>query len=142
MEAQFLRIRGRERIYPVSRLNPETQEVVVETELGELPFPVTSVEFITLEELKESVSRSDPHPATPKLDLHGLHVEEALDELDRAIENAIAAGSGKLLVIHGKGAGVLRQAVWEHLRQDIRVGKFSLDHTSFDGTGATLVQLL
>lgn len=142
MEAQFLRIRGRERIYPVTRLNPEKQEVLVETELGELPFPMTSVEFITLDELKESVSRSDPHPAIPEVDLHGMGVDDALDELDRAIENALAAGSGKLLVIHGKGSGTLRLAVWDSLRKDVRVGRFALDHTTYDGTGATRVELL
>lgn len=143
MEAQFLRIRGRERIYPVSRLNPDKQEVLVETELGELPFPMASVEFISLEELKTSVtpSDSDTDPSIPEVDLHGMVVEDALDELDRAIENAVAAGKSKLLVIHGKGAGTLRQAAWEFLRKDPRVGKFSLDHTKYDATGATLVEL-
>lgn len=144
MDAQFLRIRGRERIYPVSRVNSEKQEVLVETELGELPFPLTSVEFVSLEDLKTSVSRSDQDQpsATPEIDLHGLNVEDALDELDRAIENAAAAGSAKILVIHGKGAGTLRLAVWDYLRKDVRVGRFALDHTKYDGTGATRVELI
>lgn len=144
MDAQFLRIRGRERIYPVARLNTEKQEVLVETELGELPFPLASVEFISLEDLKTGMSRSNdnPNPALPQVDLHGMHVEDALDEVDRAIENAVAAGSRRLLVIHGKGSGTLRQAVWEYLRSDSRVGRFALDHTAYDGTGATRVELV
>ena len=142
MEAQFLRIRGRVRIYPVSRYNPEKQEVVVETELGELPFPVSSVEFISMEDLKRPMPSSDQTPAVAQVDLHGMTVEDGLDELDRAIENALAAGSPRLRVIHGKGTGTLRQAVWEHLRQDTRVDRFALDHTTYDGTGVTLVELV
>lgn len=143
MEAQFLRIRGRHRIYPVSRMNPEKQEVIVETELGELPFPVSSVEFISMEELKPVAKTSDDSEhAVAQVDLHGLRVEEALTELERAIENALAAGSPKLRVIHGKGTGALRLAVWEHLRHDQRVDRFSLDYMSFDSTGATLVEFL
>ena len=142
MEAQFLRIRGRERIYPVSRLNQETQEVVIETEVGEMPFPLTSVEFISLEDLKVTAARKSEYRSYPTVDLHGRTVAEGLDELDRAIENALAAGANKLLVIHGKGTGVLRQAVWDYLRQDARVGRFGLDHMSYDGTGATIAELV
>lgn len=142
MEARFLRIRGRERIYPVSRLNPESNEVIVETELGDIPLPMASVDFISLEELRTPMFRPDENSASAQVDLHGMNVEDALDELDRAIENALAAGREKLLVIHGKGTGTLRQAVWEHLRQDTRVGRFALDYTTLDGTGATRVELL
>ncbi len=142
MEAQFLRIRGRERIYPVSRLSPDTAEVIVETELGELPFPITSVEFISLEDLKTTVARYPGDSAVPEIDMHGMRVEEALDALDRAIENAIAAGSSKLRVIHGKGTGAIREAVWESLRHDERIGRFALDHTVYDGTGSTLVDIV
>lgn len=142
MEAQFLRIRGRERIYPVSRLNPASSEVIVDTEIGEVPFPMASVEFINLEEMRPSMAASGPNPVFPEVDLHGLFVEDALDELDRAIENALAAGSRRLVVIHGKGTGALREAVWEHLRADKRVHRFALDHTRVDGTGVTRVDFV
>ncbi len=142
MEAQFLRIRGRNRIYPVARLNPDMSEVVVETEIGNVPFPITSVEFISMEELKPVADRSESNPVFPEVDLHGMRVEEALDELDRAVENAAAAGSRHLVVIHGKGTGALRSAVWDRLRDDARVGRFALDHTRLDGTGATRVELV
>ncbi|MBI4179598.1 Smr/MutS family protein [bacterium] len=142
MEARFLRIRGRERIYPVSRINADINEVVVETELGDLPLPMTSVDFIALDELRTPMFQPDESAASPQVDLHGLNVEDALSELERAIENALAAGRNKLLVIHGKGSGVLRQAVWEWLRHDPRVSRFALDYATLDGTGATRVQLV
>ncbi|OGH59286.1 MAG: hypothetical protein A3G34_03105 [Candidatus Lindowbacteria bacterium RIFCSPLOWO2_12_FULL_62_27] len=142
MEAQFLKIRGRERIYPVARIHSDTQEVVVETEIGELPFPIASVEFVSLEDLRPRVPQSFEDRPTSEVDLHGLTVEEGLSVLDRAVENAVAAGSSHLLVIHGKGSGTLRLAVWDYLRKDPRIGRFALDHTSLDPTGATRVDLL
>lgn len=142
MDAQFLRIRGRERVYPVSRFDPEREEVIVETEIGDLSFPIPSVEFISMEEMKTPVEAPSDETAFPEVDLHGLHVEDAMEEVDRLIDNAQVAGHRQVRIIHGKGTGVLRQAVWEHLRADRRVGRFALDHTCYDGTGATLVEVV
>ena len=52
-----------------------------------------------------------------QLDLRGLLVEEALERLDKHIDDALLAGNQEILIIHGKGTGVLRAAVQQHLRR-------------------------
>lgn len=78
---------------------------------------------------------------TLEVDLHGLTVDEGLRELERTIDNAWASGENRLKIIHGKGTGRLRSAVWKYLREDKRVGRFEMDPAALDGTGATVVQL-
>ena len=46
-----------------------------------------------------------------RLDLRGCTVEEALQRLDRHLDGAMRAGLPWVHIIHGKGTGVLRQAV-------------------------------
>ena len=48
-------------------------------------------------------------------DLRGLRVDEALDQLESALDTAAAEGRAELRVIHGMGTGALRSAVRERL---------------------------
>ena len=46
-----------------------------------------------------------------RVDLHGLYPDEVDHVLSPVIENAFRSGQTELTIIHGKGEGVLRQAV-------------------------------
>jgi DNA mismatch repair protein MutS2 len=62
-----------------------------------------------------------PRREVKEVDLRGLTVEEALLEVDSALEEARALGLPTLRLLHGKGTGALRQAIREFLRRDKRV---------------------
>lgn len=47
MDAGFVRIKGRDRIYPVSRVNHNSQEVVLDTDWGDVTLPFGGVEFLS-----------------------------------------------------------------------------------------------
>ena len=53
--------------------------------------------------------------------MRGMSAEEALFEVDNFLSRAIMAGLPAVTVIHGKGTGVLRNAVQQHLRKNKRV---------------------
>jgi DNA mismatch repair protein MutS2 len=84
--------------------------------------------------LPEPLERSDA-PAT--IDLHGKTREEAVAALDAFINDAILAGHSRVVVIHGRSGGRVKQAVHRRLK-DLPVRGFHLDTSN---PGVTIVDL-
>ena len=82
-----------------------------------------------------------PRREVKEVDLRGLTVEEALLEVDSALEEAHALGLPTLRLLHGKGTGALRQAIREFLRRDKRVEAFADAPPNEGGHGVTVVTL-
>lgn len=76
-----------------------------------------------------------------ELELHGLHVEEALYKLDQFLNDAFLARYVEVRIIHGKGTGALRQAVRDALRHHPLVKSFRSGLYGEGETGVTVVQL-
>ncbi|WP_243094521.1 endonuclease MutS2 [Thermus thalpophilus] len=82
-----------------------------------------------------------PRREVKEVDLRGLTVEEALLEVDQALEEARALGLTTLRLLHGKGTGALRQAIREALRRDKRVESFADAPPHEGGHGVTVAVL-
>ncbi len=78
---------------------------------------------------------------SPKLDLRGFRGQEALQELDRFLDKAVMSGYGRLELLHGKGDGILRKLIREHLKKQRFVAAFESEHADRGGDGITLVEL-
>jgi DNA mismatch repair protein MutS2 len=76
-----------------------------------------------------------------EISLRGMTVDDALYELEKYLDQAILAGLHKIRVIHGKGTGVLRQAVQEFLRGHPVVKSAVFAEQNEGGLGATTVEL-
>ena len=77
----------------------------------------------------------------PEIDVRGMTVLEAEAILGKFIDDAVFTGLSKILVIHGKGTGALRQGLQDYLKQHRSVLRFSFADISEGGTGATVVEL-
>ncbi len=75
------------------------------------------------------------------LDIRGYRGEEAMVELDHFMDNALMLGYPELRIVHGKGDGILRQLVRNHLRSYKQVGKMADEHIERGGAGVTVVQM-
>jgi len=78
---------------------------------------------------------------SPELDLHALTVDEALPQLDWYLNAAFMVGYSEVRVVHGKGSGILRQAVNRELRKNLLVKSFRIGGHREGQTGVTIVQL-
>jgi DNA mismatch repair protein MutS2 len=76
---------------------------------------------------------------SPEIMLRMQRVEEALANLERYLDEAYAAGLEQVRVIHGKGTGVLRQAVREYLRTHPLVASYRNAEPTEGGDGVTVV---
>lgn len=76
-----------------------------------------------------------------QLDLRGARAEEALEVLDRYLNDAALAGYGRVRIVHGKGTGALRSAVRRHLAGHPLARAVRSAPASEGGEGATVVEL-
>lgn len=76
-----------------------------------------------------------------KIDLHGMYAQDAVDALLRFIEREQRRGSRVLLVVHGKGAGILKNAVWSMIEAHPAVFDFKMAKGRLGGAGAIVVRL-
>jgi DNA mismatch repair protein MutS2 len=82
-----------------------------------------------------------PDSGNIKLDLHGQRADEALENLDKFLSDALIAGFEEVLVYHGIGTGKLAFAVKEYLKKHPKVKGFEDAHPSSGGFGAKVVKL-
>ena len=75
------------------------------------------------------------------LDLRGKRGDEALMEVDKFMNDALMLGQDDLRIIHGKGDGILRTLIRNHLRGYKQVAKTQDEHADRGGAGVTLVSL-
>lgn len=74
----------------------------------------------------------------PSLDLHGLDREITRILVNEFINDHYKMGTEKVIIIHGKGTGILRKTVHEVLKNNNYVEKYYLD---FFNDGSTIVTI-
>ncbi len=79
--------------------------------------------------------------AQTRCDLRGMNVEEGIVEVDRYIDQALRLGLGEITIIHGKGTGVLRKGIQEHLRKNRFVKSFRNGVYGEGENGVTIITL-
>ncbi len=86
-------------------------------------------------------ARVERESFSPKLMLVGERVEEALDKLERFLDDALLQGVHRLEVVHGSGEGRLRKAVRERLAGHREVAAFHGAAPEHGGENVTEVEL-
>ncbi len=75
------------------------------------------------------------------LDIRGKRGEEALGVVDQFMNDALMLGYPELRIVHGKGDGILRTLVRNHLRTYREVARMADEHVDRGGAGVTVVQM-
>lgn len=74
------------------------------------------------------------------LDVRGKRAEEVLLIFSSFLDDAILMGVPSVRIIHGKGDGILRQILRDHLRAYKEVKNFHDEHADRGGAGITVVE--
>jgi DNA mismatch repair protein MutS2 len=75
------------------------------------------------------------------LDLRGKRAEEAIAQVESYIDSASMLGLPEVRIIHGKGDGILREVVRDHLKSFAVVQMAKDEHVERGGSGVTVVTL-
>ena len=79
--------------------------------------------------------------AATEVDLRGMSSDEAINALDIFIDQALRGHLSTVRIIHGKGTGVLRKAVQQHLKRMKRVKSVRLGVYGEGEDGVTIAEL-
>jgi len=74
-------------------------------------------------------------------DIRGMRMAEALKAIDDWIDTALMLGMGQLRLIHGKGDGILKQAIRDHLKNQNYIKRIQYEHIEMGGEGVSLIEL-
>ncbi len=91
--------------------------------------------------IQSSVSIDRSNSFKSEIDLRGMTGEEAWLAVDKYLDDAVMYNMKSVHLIHGKGTGALKNALWKFLRGDKRIASFRLGKYGEGDGGVTVVEL-
>jgi DNA mismatch repair protein MutS2 len=134
----------------ITELSPNGDSATVQAGIIKTRVPVSNLRLLEEEKVsvpkpKRSVTKqlsgSSRSGGMSELDLRGQNAMDALLEVDRFIDSAQLNGIHQVTIIHGKGTGVLRKAVQDHLKRHSAVKSYRLGVFGEGESGVTIVEL-
>jgi DNA mismatch repair protein MutS2 len=121
--------------------------------------PKAGVAPVQMGPLKMSVQTAQLHPVSPvapgqkakpnirlqkaqtastEIHLRAKRAEEAIEELERFVDDAVLAGLPSVRIVHGKGEGILRKITHDYLRRHPEVKSYRDGEPGEGGQGVTV----
>lgn len=89
----------------------------------------------------KNIIRNKSKDINTEIDLRGRNLEEAIMEIDKYLDDAYLAGLNEIVIIHGKGTGILRKGIQEYLQNHRNVKRSRLGELNEGGDGVTVVEI-
>jgi DNA mismatch repair protein MutS2 len=77
----------------------------------------------------------------PDIDVRGMRAEDAVTRVLEHLDEALLCGAGIVKVLHGKGNGILRELIRQHLATLTFVSSYYDEHIQYGGSGITIIEL-
>ena len=108
--------------------------------------PLSNLRLLKKEKPKKQTSSvrtvySNSKSAATEIDVRGETAIDAIMAVDRAIDTAIMQKLHQITIIHGKGTGVLRKEIQNHLKKHPSVRTFRLGVFGEGDSGVTIAEL-
>ena len=144
----YVRIKGQETVARVTNIKGKDAELAI----GGLSSIVklNRLEKVSRKEFRQETQAQEAKGVSmnqkmadfsARLDIRGYRAEEVIPRLDQYLDEALLLGQTELHILHGKGNGVLRQIVRNHLKTYREVTDFRDEHADRGGAGITIVTM-
>jgi len=121
------------------RVRIEANGITLTLKLSELQLLESANELEVKPKTNISINKTSTI-AKMQLDLRGKRVEEALRETEKHLDSALISGMSFVHILHGKGTGVLMEAIHEFLSEQSFVANFHFADEDQGGAGITIVE--
>jgi DNA mismatch repair protein MutS2 len=76
-----------------------------------------------------------------EIDLRGMSLDDAIENVDKYLDDVSISGLHEVMLIHGKGTGVLRSGIHQYLRNNPHVKSYRLGKFGEGENGVTVVEM-
>jgi len=128
-------------------LSPANDKGEVQVQVGPMKMAVriTDIRLLKTPKSVKEAPRRSPNlrlSSVPlELDIRGKDTQEGVAEMELYLDSAVIGGLKEVYIIHGKGTGLLREAVQQALRKNGHVKEFRLGRYGEGENGVTIVTL-
>lgn len=123
-----------------------TEQILIA--LGNLKLRVPRAELVRAKvsdrihgDAHSSIAFPFPENVRTEVDVRGMTVEEALEAVDKFVNDALLAGLGEVQIIHGLGTGTLRKGIMPFLEQHPLVTEIFPGGADRDNFGVTVAKI-
>lgn len=123
-------------------------EAVIQAGIMKINVHISNLRLMNEQKLQEAsksgsgrIGVSKTMSISPQIDIRGRNVDEAIDVIDKFLDDAVMAGLSEVMLIHGKGTGALRSGIQSFLKGNGRVKTFRLGKYGEGEAGVTVVEL-
>ncbi len=79
--------------------------------------------------------------AKSEIDIRGMTGDDAIFVVDKYLDDATLSSLPSVRIIHGKGTGALRKALWDYFKRDKRIASYRLGSFGEGDAGVTVITL-
>ncbi len=148
----LVRIKGQDTVGEVIALRGKDVEVA----MGAIKttIKINRLEKISKKEFKKLTIADEPNRSLKGIDLNekmmnfsfnidirGKRGEDAMQEIDSFLDDAIILGYPELRIVHGKGDGILRSLIRNQIKAYKQVASMTDEHADRGGAGVTIVKM-
>jgi DNA mismatch repair protein MutS2 len=105
---------------------------------------ISNIKSVSKKEAKRidiSSSYISDKPYLTEVDVRGMYGDEAVETVDKFIDDALLAGLHRVDIIHGHGTGALRKRIYAFLEHDKRIKSQRFGERHEGGAGVTVVEI-
>lgn len=88
-----------------------------------------------------NILKNKTYQSKAVIDVRGMRVHEALEEIENFIDDAILTNQSQLKIIHGKGTGALKKGIKEYLKGNRHIKDFRYGIPDEGGDGVTFIKM-
>ena len=123
------------------------KEALVQIGIMKMNLPFASLEKAkkdpksTVTQSTRKIIKSKAQSAKSEVDLRGMRFEEAMEEVDKYLDDSYVAGLERVTIIHGMGTGALKSGIKDILKKHKHVKAYREGAYGEGGAGVTIVEL-
>ena len=121
---------------------PKDGNVLVQMGILKMTVPISDLHVVATSAKasrpRQNMGLQRAQNASTEVHLRAKRAEDAIEELERFIDDAVLAGLPSVRIVHGKGEGILRNVTREYLRKHPHVSAFRDGEPGEGGHGVTV----